>query len=329
MDFKSQIIGNENLIHNIQTLAKNQNFSHSYIIEGIRGSGKSLICEFFAKAILCEDEHNKPCGTCLSCLSFDSKNNPDFFILQSEKKSFGVDIVRDNFTDIVNIKPFRSKYKVVIIEKADTLTVQAQNALLKSIEEPPEYMVFMLVAENSKFLLPTIISRCAILSTEVLDYALLKSEIDKKQFDVDDEYKKFAISASEGSLGRCLFFLEDETFMEIRKKLLDFLQSINNLHIVDVIKKADEFAKEKVDSIKLYDILILWFRDLVIYKTTSSLKGCYNIDKKEMIHIKALEYSLEKLYRNIKDINIFKDNFESNANLTMNLEVLFMKLRER
>ncbi|MFV0519177.1 MAG: ATP-binding protein [Lachnospirales bacterium] len=330
MSFDKKILGNENLIKNMQTLAENQTFSHSYIIEGIRGSGKSLLSDFFAKAILCEGE-NKPCGTCLSCISFDTENNPDFFKFKRDKQSFGIDIIRDNFSQVLNIKPFRSKYKVVIIEEADTLTVQAQNAILKSIEEPPSYMVFILIAESSKFLLPTIVSRCSCLCTEPLSLDLIKDEIYKKNIDddIDKEYLSFSVAASEGSLGRCLFFLQDEEFRHTRKKVLDFLQNIGNMHIVDVIKKADEFAKEKIDCIKIYDILIMWFRDLVVYKTTGSLKGCYNIDKIEILHIKALEYTLEKLYKNINNVNTFKANYESNGNLTMNLEVLFMKLREK
>ncbi len=325
---RHKILGNDSLIDNMVALSENESFNHSYILEGIRGSGKSILAKFFAKAILCEND-NKPCGSCISCISFESNNNPDFFILKSEKKSFGVDLIRDNLTEIVNIKPFRSKFKVVIIENADKLTIQAQNALLKTIEEPPKYMVFILIAENHKAFLPTIISRCAVMATTPLSDEIIYNEAMEYKGIVDDTYIDFAVKAAEGSLGRCLYLLEDEDFKNLRSKVLDFFQNINNYHIVEVIKKADAFAKEKIDCEKLYDILILWYRDIVIYKTTGSIKKCYNIDKKEAIVIKSSLYTLENLYKKIGAISYFKEAYSANANLTINLEVLFLKLREK
>ncbi len=328
----NNIIGNNNLKKKMVSLSNNESFNHSYILEGAIGSGKSILARFFAKAILCESDE-KPCDTCFSCISFNSNNNPDFHILKSDKKSFGVDLIRDNITEIVNIKPFRSKYKVLILESADKMTVQAQNALLKTIEEPPKYMVFILIAENNKYFLPTIISRCSIMTTMPLDDNTIKQEAlkfcDKNDMDIQEDYINFAVNASEGSLGRCLYFLQDEDFKILRQKTLDFFQNINNYNIVDVIKKADSFAKEKVNPEKLYDILIFWYRDLVIYKTTNSTKDCYNIDRKNFIQIKSDLYTLEKLYKKISAISYFKEGYSSNANLTINLEVLFLKLREK
>ncbi len=328
----NKIIGNENLKNNMKNLAENESFNHSYIIEGARGSGKSVLASFFAKTILCQSE-SKPCGVCTSCLSFDSNNNPDFYVLETDKKSLGVDLIRENVTEIVNIKPFRSKFKVLVIESADKLTVQAQNALLKTIEEPHKYMVFILIAENHKSFLPTIISRCSIMTTTPLEDDVVKKEalkhFDCDNSDIDEEYLKFSVKASEGSLGRCLYFLEDNEFKELRQKTLDFVQNINNYHIVEVIKKADSLAKEKIDCEKLYDILILWYRDLVFYKATGTTKSCYNIDRKDYIQIKSSLYSLENLYKKIDAINRFKDGYSANANLTINLDVLFLKLREK
>ncbi len=330
MVFEKQhkILGNKNLINNMIALCENESFNHSYILEGIRGSGKSIIAEFFAKAILCES-NNKPCGSCVSCISFESNNNPDFFTLKSDKKSFGVDLIRDNLLEIVNIKPFRSKFKVVIVEGADKLTIQAQNALLKTIEEPPKYMVFILIAENHKVFLPTIISRCAVMTTTPLSDDIILDEALKYKENVDEKYIDFAVKAAEGSLGRCLYLLQDEDFKDLRSKVLDFFQNINNYHIVEVIKKADAFAKEKIDCEKLYDILILWYRDIVIYKTTGSINKCYNIDRKDALQIKSGLYTLENLYKKIGAISYFKEAYSANANLTINLEVLFLKLREK
>ncbi|MFV0439857.1 MAG: ATP-binding protein [Lachnospirales bacterium] len=336
---EKNVIGNTTLLNNIKALAYRENFSHSYIIEGAKGSGKSLISRFFAKSVLCESiDENKPCNACVSCISFDNNNNPDFLCIKRTKLSIGVDLIRKSLGDTVHIKPFRSKYKVVIIEDGDTLTVEAQNALLKSIEEPPSYMIFLIEATNRKKLLPTVLSRCNTLSTSLLNDSEIDRELSKiinynTESDdpkyIDEKYKKFVIRTSSGSLGKAKNYIQDTEFINLRRKLFDFLKNIDNYDIVQVLKSAEEIAKEKVEPKKIYEVLILWYRDLAMYKATDNTKDCLNIDLIEDIQAISKRYSLNKIYKKINSVNTYYEYSRYNANAKMNLEVLFLRLREK
>lgn len=158
-----EIEGNEHIIKSMRRAVKNKMVSHAYIISGAEGSGKKLIASAFAKALLCDERADEPCCKCVSCRTFDGGNNPDMIYVYPKKtKALSVDDVREQITSDVNIKPYNHDYKIYMIPKADTLTVQAQNALLKTLEEPPEYAVFILLAENTAAFLPTVLSRCVL-----------------------------------------------------------------------------------------------------------------------------------------------------------------------
>ncbi|MEI3523193.1 MAG: hypothetical protein V8Q36_03205 [Anaerotignum sp.] len=128
--------------------------SHAYLLTGSSGSGKRLIADTFAKTLQCEAGGTEPCGHCRSCSAFDSGNHPDIVYVRPAKKTLGVDDVREQILEDVSLKQYRYRYKIYIVEQADTMTVQAQNALLKTLEEPPAYAVFLLLAENQTAFLP-------------------------------------------------------------------------------------------------------------------------------------------------------------------------------
>ncbi|MDO4531864.1 MAG: DNA polymerase III subunit delta, partial [Bacillota bacterium] len=156
-----EIRGNASLVNQLKTAAKSGRVSHAYLFIGGAGAGKRLIANTFAKALQCEGEGEKPCGHCKSCLSFDHKNHPDIIYFQALEKppNYRIDDVRKQIMETVDLKPFQYDKKIYIIEKADTLNVQSQNALLKTLEEPPAHAVFLLLAERAEGFLPTILSR--------------------------------------------------------------------------------------------------------------------------------------------------------------------------
>ncbi|MBD9220244.1 MAG: DNA polymerase III subunit delta, partial [Clostridiales bacterium] len=136
----SDIIGNEQIIKSIRCVLKNKMISHAYIIAGEEGGGKKILANAFAKTLLCENGGDEPCDNCISCRTFDGGNNPDIIYVHPVKtKGISVDDIREQVTSTVNIKPYNHRYKIYIMPNADTMTQQAQNALLKTLEEPPEY----------------------------------------------------------------------------------------------------------------------------------------------------------------------------------------------
>ena len=158
------VVGHKDIINYISNAVAMDQVSHAYILNGERGAGKKMLALLFAMTLLCEKKGPGPCNECHSCKQAESGNHPDIIRVTHEKpNSIGVDDIRVQVNNTVMIKPYQGPYKVYIIDRADLMTVEAQNALLKTIEEPPQYTVIMLLTENADLLLPTVTSRCVML----------------------------------------------------------------------------------------------------------------------------------------------------------------------
>ena len=170
------IIGHDDIIRHLKNAIETGKVSHSYIFTGEPGSGKKLLAGTFAAALQCESGESEPCMTCDSCKKVIGKNHPDIITVTHEKPgSISIDEVRDQVVRDVDIKPYCSPYKIYIIPDAEMMTVQAQNAILKTIEEPPEYAVFILLAENTAAFLPTVLSRCVLFDIKPLPNDTVKN----------------------------------------------------------------------------------------------------------------------------------------------------------
>lgn len=170
------VVGHKDIIQYIQNAVEQDKVSHAYILNGAKGSGKKMLAKLFAMTLQCENSQSEPCGECRSCRQADSGNQPDIITIQHEKPgSISVDDIREQLNGDIMIKPYSNRYKIYIIPEADLLTVQAQNALLKTIEEPPEYAIIFLLTENADSLLPTIRSRCVMLKLRNIKDTLIKS----------------------------------------------------------------------------------------------------------------------------------------------------------
>ena len=166
------IIGQEQLKEHLQGAIERNKVSHAYIINGERNSGKEFIAKVFAMALECTDRKDgEPCQVCHSCKQALSGNHPDIIFVSHEKPNvIGVDDIRTQINGDVAIKPYSSPKKIYIMNEGEKMTVQAQNALLKTIEEPPKYVVILLLTENAELLLPTINSRCVMLKLRGIKY---------------------------------------------------------------------------------------------------------------------------------------------------------------
>ena len=169
------VVGHKDIINYIRNAVREDKVSHAYILNGERGAGKKMLANLFAATLLCEKGWPDPCNECHSCRQAESGNHPDIIKVTHEKpNSISVDDIREQVNNTIMIKPYQGPYKVYIIPQADMMTTQAQNALLKTIEEPPEYAVIMLLTENADTLLPTINSRCVMLKLRNIKDTLIK-----------------------------------------------------------------------------------------------------------------------------------------------------------
>ena len=182
MSFET-IIGNENIKELLNKTVKSNNILHSYLFSGIDGIGKRLFALEFSKMILCQNEYSKPCNKCTSCIEFENNNNPDFMLIETQDKSIKIEQIRYMNSKIYE-KPIISDKKIVIIDNSDTMTKEAQNSLLKTLEEPPEYACIILITSNESKLLNTIKSRCVkvnfnkISEKQIEEFVKLKTDYD-------------------------------------------------------------------------------------------------------------------------------------------------------
>ena len=160
----SEIVGHEQIKEHMQAAIRDKKPFHAYLFQGEEGVGKEALARTFAAGLQCQSESaDKPCKECVSCRQMESGNQPDVIWVTREKASLGVDEIREQLCNTMDIKPFSSPYKIYLVPEAEKMTEAAQNALLKTIEEPPEYGIVILMTSNISALLPTIQSRCLMM----------------------------------------------------------------------------------------------------------------------------------------------------------------------
>ena len=178
MDFKD-LIGNNKIKDYLINSASNNQMLHSYMFSGREGIGKKLFAKIFAKMILCLSE-DKPCNTCKSCISFEGENHPDFMQINADDgKSIKIEQIRLMQEKVVE-KPIISNKKVYIINDAELLTKEAQNCLLKTLEEPPEYVIIILIVSNESKILNTVKSRCVKIEFEKIPDEEINNYLEKQ-----------------------------------------------------------------------------------------------------------------------------------------------------
>ena len=216
----NNLIGNEKIKKNLELVLKNNNIFHSYMFIGTEGIGKKQFAMEFAKGILCLNE-NKPCQKCKSCLEFDNNNNPDFYyICQGEEKSIKIEVIRQIQQKIVEL-PIVSNRKVYIIDDFENLTLQAQNCILKTIEEPPEFVTLILITANENKILNTIKSRCLKINFNNIEEEKLKTFLEEK-YNIKNISRNM-LSAYDGSIAKALKMKDNEhIYKTIRKTLWSY-----------------------------------------------------------------------------------------------------------
>ncbi len=322
-----KIKGNSLIINLLQSSIHNNNVNHCYIIDGENKSGKTLIAKTFAKTLLCEEGNVNPCLKCPSCLSFESDNNPDvYYITNKSAKSIGADIIRDDINETVLIKPFKYKYKVYLIEDFNLLTVSAQNAFLKTLEEPPSYVVFLLMTTNYNDLLPTILSRSVILKIKPLNILLVEQYLVENFFDRED-FNAIA-SISNGNIGNAIDLINNESFLEQREVCLAIIKKLLSTDLVETTLLYEEFSPY-LDDLESFLILFTnFYRDILIYKNTKSYENIIQKDKlNDIIHLEN-KFSKVNLLKKLQSINNSIEKLKANTNKQMTIELLLLKLKE-
>ncbi len=325
----SEICGNENLINNLKSSIANDRVNHAYIFEGAKGMGKLTIANAFAKALNCSRGKSEACDNCISCQSFNSGSNPDIIYVTHKKTVISVDDVREQILQNVAVNPYNCRYKIFIIPDADKMNVAAQNAFLKSLEEPPSYVKFLLLCENSNKFLSTILSRCIIFKLRPVSQQKAADYLVKNN-GLDMEKAMLYSSYSQGNIGRAIVLSQSEEFRENRLKAIELIDELEDCDMIRLYKLADTFKDyEKNQCDEILEDMFLLYRDALVLKSTGNIKNVIQKDIAETIK-KVSKTDTGALIRRCEAINTTRNNLNiNNANRQMAVEALFFKIKEK
>ena len=319
------ILGNEKIRHHLRESIIKRSISHAYILAGDKGIGKSKIAREFAMELICEKHTG--CGECPACRRFLADAYPDFFYMDADgKESIGIDRIRENIVNDVSIRPYHGKVKIYIIDEADKMTVGAQNALLKTIEEPPEYVVILLLVRNMSLLLETIRSRCIKLLLSAVSNDRIKSWLVEKG--TSEDLATVVASYSNGAPGIAKAMAESEDFAGMYNQNVEFLKKISEASINDILLFIEELKKRTGGFKDFINFLRLWYRDICILKLTKKTDNLVFIREEGIILRLSREYTLKKINSIIDLIDETETRLNSNVSGDTVMELLFIGLRK-
>lgn len=326
MDFSS-IYGHTEIKKVLKNVLINDRIAHAYIFTGQEGMGKTTVAQIMSSILLCKDRAGEEsCGICTACRLFLNLANPDFKIISSEGSSISVDDIRENFGDVY-IKPMYSSKKVYIIKQAEKMTPQAQNSLLKTLEEPPEYVTIFLIANKFEALLETIRSRSIRLNFPKLSSKCVEDYV-RNNLNLTQDQLLFTIGYSDGNIGKAIEITNSEHFSSLRDDCLKIIYSIISGNREVWLDKQAFFNENKDDIQMLLDVLVIFYRDILLVKTTEKENMLINSDKKDIIINSAEKLTLNQI---LDSINIIEDvviKLKQNVNFQLCIEVMLMKLQE-
>ena len=319
------ILGNEKIRHQLRESITKQSISHAYILAGDKGIGKSKIAREFAMELICEKHTG--CGECPACRQFLADAYPDFFYMNAEgKESIGIDRIRESIVNDVTIRPYHGKVKIYVIDEADKMTVGAQNALLKTIEEPPEYVVILLLVRNMSLLLETIRSRCIKLLLSAVSTDRIKGWLVEKG--ISEEVATMVASYSNGAPGIAKAMAESEDFAVMYEQNVEFLKKISEVGINDILIFIEELKKRAGGFKEFINFLRLWYRDICILKLTKKIENLVFIREESIILRLSREYTLRKINSIIDLIDETETRLNFNVSGDTVMELLFIGLRK-
>lgn len=322
------IIGQEQIKEHLRNAITAGKVSHAYIINGEKSSGKEFIAKVFAMALQCEKREEEPCQECHSCKQALTDNHPDIIRVSHEKpNTISVDDIRAQVNNDVAIKPYSGPYKIYIINEAEKMTPQAQNAILKTLEEPPEYAVILLLTTNVNTLLPTILSRCVVLNMKPVADELVKKYL-MEQLQVPDYKAEVCVAFARGNIGKARALASSEDFENVKSEALSLLKYIKDMELNEIIEAIKKITEYKLEINDYLDILAIWYRDVLLFKATNDVNHLVFREEIQSLRKIAQRSSYEGIEKIIEALDTAKHRLDANVNFELTMELLMLTIQE-
>ena len=334
------IIGHEQLIEHLQNAVKTDKISHAYILNGPDKSGKMMLAEAFATTLQCtagregaaENGINhaleKPCLECRSCKQAQTHNHPDIIYVSHEKpNTISVEDIRTQINQDIAIKPYSGKYKIYIVDEAEKMNVQAQNALLKTMEEPPSYAVILLLTANADVFLPTVLSRSVLLNLKAVPDETIKNFL-MSRYQIPDYQAKVCVAFAQGNVGKAIRLASSEEFNELKASALQLVKRMEDIELHEMTEAVKQISDYKLEINEYFDLLMVWYRDVLYFKATSDVNGLIFKDDVYDIKRQAVKSSYSGIEAILEALKKAELRLNANVNFDLTIELLLLTIKE-
>ena len=324
----NEIVGHEQIIEHLKNAITMDKVSHAYIFNGPEYSGKMMLAEAFAMALQCEEHNSEGCMNCRSCKQTADRNQPDIIYVSHEKpNTISVDDIRQQLNNDIVIKPYSSKYKIYIVDEAEKMNPQAQNALLKTIEEPPAYAVIMLLTTNADSFLQTILSRCITLNLKSVKDETIRKYL-MSHYQIPDYQADICTAFAQGNVGKAIQLASSDDFNELKAAALQLLKRLEDIDLYELgaaIKQIGEFKLKVQDY---FDLMMIWYRDILYFKATNDANKLIFKDEVYDIKKQAATHSYQGIETIIEALQKAKVRLNANVNFDLVIELLLLTIKE-
>lgn len=301
-----EVAGQQSIVRTLRNAINSGKIAHAYLFCGPRGTGKTSMARLFAKALNCEEGIGHQCNKCSNCLALNSSSHPDVIEIDAASNN-GVDQVRE-LIDQVRYLPIKGRYKVYIIDEVHMMSQGAFNALLKTLEEPPDHVIFILATTEPHKVLPTILSRCQRYDFTKIDDTDLKAKLlwiaGMEDFSYEDAAIDEIVRLADGGMRDALSILDqalaygdgsvnEKDILSVfgltsSKQRVELLKDVINGNISSILSKEDEFVTGGIDVKRLCSSLLDILKDLLIYKSTKDIKLIRSLTLEEANDLSSL-----------------------------------------
>lgn len=322
-----EITGHRENIRLLRNAIIQNQVAHAYLFLGPKGVGKKTTALAFARFLFClHPVNNDACGHCHHCQQVKEGNHPDLHQIGPSGSSIKIDQVRE-IQKKAALKPHQGQRAIFLLEQAETMTPEAANCLLKLLEEPNKEVIFILLSARPNVLLPTVVSRCQILSFRALSPVEITRGL-KQTLNLGEEEIRLTLTLAGGSLGQALKIVQDKQLQDMRDETLRTACNLKKLTVSEICRKAEELAAKREMLATRLDMLLLWYRDILLWQLTKNQELLLNQDYLSLIYKEALFYDLDSLLDIVSKIEKTQRYLTTNVNGRLACEVLMFKIQQ-